>query len=63
MAKYKCKCRVIEVYKSSMKIVDGKIVTPEAYCNKCNTYGEYIKEHEGFGGIIKGPQGTVSKKF
>ena len=45
-----------------MKIVDGKIVVPEAIC--CEDYMKEIKESGGgFGGIIKKPNGQVSGKF
>lgn len=62
MAKYICECRTFEVKgKTSIKIVDGRVVTPEAYCEECGNYGDYIKEHDGFGGIIKKKGGKVGK--
>jgi len=60
--KYQCKCKTFEVHKTTIKVVDGKVVKPETYCNECNTYGEYIKEHKGYGGIIKKPNGTIAKR-
>jgi len=63
MAKYKCNCKEFEISKTTMTIVDGKVVTREAYCEDCKSYGSYVKQHKGFGGIIKKPNGTVSKKF
>jgi len=60
--KYRCKCKVFEVHKTTINVIDGKVVKPETFCTECETYGEYIKEHKGFGSIIKRPQGTVSSK-
>ena len=60
--KYKCKCKTFDVYKTTIKVVDGKVVNLETYCKECNTYGEYIKEHKGYGGIIKKPNGTIAKR-
>ena len=62
MAKFKCACGEIRtVRNTTIKVVDGKIVTPESYCEKCKQYGEYIREHTGFGGIIKRKGGKVGK--
>jgi len=64
MAKFKCdKCkRNLELAKHSIKVVDGLVVSPEAFC--CENYMTSIKEKgKGFGGIIKKPNGTVSGKF
>ena len=63
MSKYKCKCKTFEVYKNTIKVGDGKVVTLEAYCEECKTYGKFVKEHKGYGGLIKRPNGTVSGKF
>ena len=46
-----------------MKVIDGRVVTVEAYCEDCETYGKFVKEHKGYGGLIKRPNGTVSGKF
>ena len=65
MAKFKCnKCNstIKEIKKHTMKIVDGEVVCPEAVC--CDEFMESVREEgNGFGGIIKRPGGTVSKKF
>ena len=65
MAKFKCKVcnsNVREISKHTIKVVDGEVVCPEAVC--CDEYMESIREEgKGFGGIIKRPGGTVSKKF
>jgi len=61
--KYKCKCKEFKLAKTTSIIVNGKIETAEAFCEECKTFGKFVKEHEGFGGIIKKPNGTVSKKF
>ena len=60
--KYQCECRTFEVHKTTMKIVNGEVIKPETYCEECNTYGKYIKEHKGYGGIIKKPNGTIAKR-
>lgn len=63
MAKFKCKiCSSrIELKKYSIKVVAGTAVSPEAKC--CMVHMEKIKTNKGFGGIIKGPNGTVGGKF
>ena len=65
MAKFKCNVcnsNVREISKHTIKVIDGKVVCPEAVC--CDEYMESIREEgKGFGGIIKRPGGTVSKKF
>ena len=63
MAKFKCiKCnKEIIITKHSIKVVDNKVITPEAIC--CEEYMESVKEGGGFGGIIKRPNGQVSGKF
>jgi len=60
--KYQCECRTFEVHKTTMKIINGEVIKPETYCEECKTYGKYIKEHEGYGGIIKKPNGTIAKR-
>ena len=63
MAKFKCnKCEeVLELLSYSIKVVDDKVVSPEAIC--CDDYMNRIAQNKGFGGIIKKPNGTVSGKF
>ena len=62
MAKYKCKCKEFEVKgKTSIKIIEGQVVTPEAYCEECKTYGETKRDHQGFGGIIKRRGGKIGR--
>jgi hypothetical protein len=63
MAKFKCEkcCQVLILDKHTMKIVDGKIVVPEAIC--CDTYMESIKENKGFGCAMVGKGGKVRGKF
>jgi len=62
MAKYRCECQTFDVFKATMKVIGGQVVTVEAYCKDCKTYGKFIKQHKGFGSIIKKPDGTVSRK-
>jgi hypothetical protein len=52
----------VEVTKFTMKIVDGELIKPESICT-CKTQMVDVTEYNGFGGIIKKPGGTVSKKF
>jgi hypothetical protein len=64
MAKYRCECgKDIIIRNTSLKIVKGKVVSPEAYCETCKTYGRHIKEHDGFGGIISKKGGKVGGKI
>tara|TARA_R110002020_G_scaffold388162_1_gene598880 strand:+ start:453 stop:629 length:177 start_codon:yes stop_codon:yes gene_type:complete len=57
--KYKCECKEFELSKVTIKVVDGKVVNPEAYCKECKTYGKQIKEFDGWGIIISKPGGKV----
>ena len=63
MAKFKRnKCEAVKELSSyAIKVVDAKIVSPDAIC--CDEHMDRIKEDNGFGGIIKRPNGTVSGKF
>ena len=63
MAKFKCnKCEEVKELSSySIKVIDDKVVSPEAIC--CDEHMDRVKEDNGFGGIIKKPNGTVSGKF
>lgn len=62
MAKFKCsKCKKeIELTKHSIKVVNGKVVSPEATC--CEEFMSSVKENRGVGGIIKRPGGKVRGK-
>ena len=53
--------KIKELTKHKIKVVDGKVVCPDAMC--CEEYMESIKENKGFGGIIKRPGGKISGKF
>tara|TARA_R110002020_G_scaffold473763_1_gene703534 strand:+ start:782 stop:976 length:195 start_codon:yes stop_codon:yes gene_type:complete len=64
MSKFKCKkCDAgLELDKYRIKFVDGKVVSDDAMC--CEQHMESIRDtSQGFGGIIKKPNGTVSGKF
>lgn len=63
MAKYKCDCGIKEIHKTTLKVIEGKVVVPESYCEKCKKHATFVKEHKGFANIIKQPNGTVSKKI
>ncbi len=62
-SKFECSLcgKHVELTKHVIKVVDGKVVCPDAKC--CDEYMESVKENKGFGGIIKKPNGTVSGKF
>tara|TARA_R100001443_G_scaffold117076_1_gene139805 strand:+ start:2452 stop:2643 length:192 start_codon:yes stop_codon:yes gene_type:complete len=63
MAKFICKkCKQqIELLSYSIKVIDDKVISPEAIC--CDEYMDRVSSNGGFGGIIKKPNGTVSGKF
>ena len=64
MAKFKCDdcLKEIELSKYSIKVINDKAVSPEAYC--CYEYMNRVKtlKPSGFGGIIKRPGGKVRGK-
>lgn len=53
---------LVEVSKFTIKVVDGKVFNPESVC-ACGEEMADVTPFQGFGGIIKKPGGTVSKKF
>jgi|TARA_R110000772_G_scaffold55151_1_gene125798 hypothetical protein len=62
MTKYKCNCKEFEIKGTvSIKVINGEVVTPQAYCEECKTYGKAKRDHQGFGGIIKRRGGKVGK--
>lgn len=64
MTKYKCKkcSKEIELSLHTMIIVNEEVVCKEAEC--CGEYMELIRvSGQGFGGIIKRPNGSVGGKF
>ena len=63
MAKFECNVcgGGLELDSHTMKVVDGRVVSPEAVC--CEQYMHSIRENKGLGGIIKRPGGTVSGKI
>jgi len=62
MAKFECEIcgEKLELSSHTMKVVDGKVVAPEATC--CNTYMKSIRENKGFGSAIMRPGGKVRGK-
>jgi len=62
MAKFKCVlCSTeIEIAKHTMKVMDGKVVSPEAMC--CRVYMESIRENGGLGTVLSRPGGKVRGK-
>ena len=61
--KFYCnKCdNTVDVIKTTMKIVDGKVVYPETICS-CGKHMKDITDFKGLGGIIKRPGGKVKGK-
>lgn len=57
--KYKCKCKEFKVSKSTIQVIDDKVVILESYCNDCKTYGEKIREFKGWGTIVSKKGGKV----
>ena len=62
MAKFICSLceESVELTKHVIKVVDGKVVCPDAKC--CNTYMDQIRENAGFGSALSRPGGTVRGK-
>ena len=51
-----------ELMKATIKVIDGKVRTQEAYCEKCEEYmQEYDKSFNGFPSLIR-TEPTLSKK-
>ena len=57
--KYKCKCKEFELSKVTIRVINDKIVNPEAYCKDCKTYAKQLKKFDGWGIIISKPGGKV----
>ena len=57
--KFKCKCKEFEVRKSSIMVIEGKVVQSGAYCKDCKTYGKEIKTFDGWGTIVSKKGGKV----
>jgi|TARA_R110000796_G_scaffold117503_1_gene230356 hypothetical protein len=62
MANFKCKkCnKEKEIATYTIKVTSEGLVSEEAVC--CKTFMERTYTGKGFGGIKKGPNGTVKKK-
>ena len=56
---YKCKCKTFELRKASLVVVKGKVETKEAYCKDCKTYGEEVRNFDGWGTIVSKEGGKV----
>ena len=51
-----------DLMKATIKVIDGKVRTQEAYCQKCNEWMQEIeKEFNGFPSLIR-TEPTLSKK-
>tara|TARA_R110000824_G_C15170848_1_gene672895 strand:- start:354 stop:530 length:177 start_codon:yes stop_codon:yes gene_type:complete len=57
--KYKCECKEFELSKVTIKVIDNKVVNPEAYCKECKTYAKHLKKFDGWGKIISKPGGKA----
>ena len=43
-----------DLMKATIKVIDGKVRTQEAYCEKCNEWLQEVeKEFDGFPSLIK----------
>ena len=64
MAKFTCKkCNSsIELELYTISIKDGKLVTPEAYCEKCEKHMEEYPEFNGWGKPLMRKGGKVRGK-
>jgi len=62
MAKFTCSLceRNVELTKHVVKVVDGKVVCPDATC--CEEYMKPVRENAGFGSALSRPGGTVRGK-
>jgi hypothetical protein len=51
-----------ELQKATIKVIDGKVRTQEAYCKKCNEWMQEIeKDFDGFPSLIRTEE-TLSRK-
>ena len=51
-----------DLMKATIKVIDGKVRTQEAYCEKCNEWLQEVeKEFDGFPSLIR-TEPTLSKK-
>ena len=51
-----------DLMKATIKVIDGKVRTQEAYCEKCNEWMQEIeKDFDGFPSLIR-TEPTLSKK-
>jgi hypothetical protein len=62
MAKFECLVcgEKLEIAKHTIKVLDGKVVSPEAMC--CDKYMKGIRENEGLGTVLSRPGGKVRGK-
>ena len=62
MAKFTCSLcnNNVELTKHVIKVVDGKVVCPDAKC--CDTYMKHIRENAGLGSALSRPGGKVRGK-
>ena len=64
MIKYICNTcdETIELQKATIKVIDGKVRTQEAYCEKCKEWMQEIeKDFDGFPSLIRTEE-TLSRK-
>ena len=64
MIKYICNScnETKELQKATLKVIDGKVRTQEAYCEKCNEWMQEIdKDFDGFPTLIR-TEPTLSNK-
>tara|TARA_R100000353_G_C6364991_1_gene157309 strand:- start:24 stop:287 length:264 start_codon:yes stop_codon:yes gene_type:complete len=64
MIKFICnKCNdTLELARATIKVIDGKVRTEQAYCQKCSEWMQEIeKDFDGFPSLIR-TEPTLSKK-
>ena len=64
MIKYICNTcdETKDLQKATIKVIDGKVRTQEAYCEKCNEWMQEVeKDFDGFPSLIRTEE-TLSRK-
>ena len=62
MAKFECETcgEKLELASHTIKVLDGKVISPEAIC--CDQYMKGIRENKGLGTVLSRPGGKVRGK-
>ena len=65
MIKFICKCgkETKELQKATIKVIDSKVRTEQAYCQKCDKWMQEIeKDFDGFPSLIRTEPSLNKKK-